>query len=96
MKTFRSWLEEEKRENLLDHETELAIYRYTKPKEYAQLFKAWQKEDDPTWSFSDYLKRIVVADAEFERRELTGFKYKSELLAYELSREAVDFINPTE
>jgi hypothetical protein len=90
-KTFRQLLESEKSDELLDLETELAIFKYARPREFAELYKNFMELDDPTWTFSDYLKRIVVADGEFERANLTGFKYKSDKMEFETSSEVVDF-----
>jgi hypothetical protein len=95
-KTFKSLLQNEHTADLLDLESMLTIFKYTKPREYALLlqeYKHFVEAVGDNYTFGNYLLDVVVSDRQFEERELAaigGVKYISEM-QYLRSSESVDF-----
>lgn len=85
-------LEDEIRENVTDTESVLTILEYVKPKEYASLREDYKKYvESYDYSFSQYLFDVVIAEREYEKKQLElldGVKYISEII-YERSRLSV-------
>jgi hypothetical protein len=91
--TFRSLLEQEKRESILDVESELTIYKYIHSREFPSLVKEYREFCDNVdyITFNEWLLKVVVADRIYEESITTAPKYIRERNVYARSSESVNF-----
>lgn len=72
MATFKQLLDQDKRENLIDSDQELLLRSLISGKDMADLVRDYDKLTDGLamdYSFSSYLKDVVLADHEFASKQ---------------------------
>jgi hypothetical protein len=91
--TFRSLLENEKRESLLDLDTELTIYKYVHSREFPSLVKEYRDfcNNVDHMTFNEWLLKVVVADRIYEESIANGPKYIRSVNRGVKSSESYDF-----
>lgn len=72
MATFKQLLDQDKRDNLIDSDQELLLRSLISGKDMADLVRDYDKLVDGLamdYSFSSYLKDVVLADHEFASKQ---------------------------
>jgi len=80
MATFKQLLNEEVKTNLIDFESSLKLKSCVPNREMAWLVQEYEALGTMDYSFSQFLKDVVLADLEFAQRQ-PEYKFKQRITA---------------